>query len=78
VADDEPLGHALDLGRVAGQRLYLVCHQRSSDHGRALIPNLFSPSSMLALPSTANALPVQTPPFRRSDARYRRFRLKYS
>jgi len=27
VADDQPLGHAFDLGRVAGQRLYLVGHQ---------------------------------------------------
>jgi len=28
VADDQPLGHALDLGRVAGQRLHSVRHQR--------------------------------------------------
>src|SRR6266536_1599149 len=55
VADDQPLGHAFDLGRVAGQRLYSVCHHRSSDHGRALISNLFFPKPMLALPSTANA-----------------------
>src|SRR6266540_3464844 len=55
VADDQPLGHAFDLGRVAGQRLYSVRHHRSSDHGRALISNLFFPKPMLALPSTANA-----------------------
>src|SRR5204862_8183172 len=30
VADDQPLGHALDVGRVARQRLDLVTHQRSS------------------------------------------------
>src|SRR5262249_42988703 len=55
VADDEPLGHAFDLGRVAGQRLYLVRHQRFSDHGRALISNLSPPEPMLALPSRAAA-----------------------
>jgi len=31
VADDQPLGHALDPGRVASKRLNLVCHQRFSD-----------------------------------------------
>src|SRR5262249_61922762 len=38
VADDQPLGHAFDLGRVAGQRLYLVRHQRSSDHATPARP----------------------------------------
>jgi hypothetical protein len=37
VADDQPLRHALDLGRVAGERLHSIRHQRSSDHGRAVI-----------------------------------------
>jgi hypothetical protein len=38
VADNEPLRHAFDLGRVAGQRLYLVRHRRSSDHRSACWP----------------------------------------
>src|SRR5262245_15192738 len=37
VADDQPLGHALDLGRIAGEGLHSVRHQRTSDHGRAVI-----------------------------------------
>src|SRR5258708_27526799 len=36
VADDQPLGHALDLGRVARQRLELVGHERSSGQTEAL------------------------------------------
>src|SRR5262245_16213965 len=37
VADDQPLGHALDPGRVTRQRLELVGHERSSGHAMALI-----------------------------------------
>ena len=38
VTDDQPLRHALDLGGVAGQWLYSVRHQRSSDHTRPARP----------------------------------------
>src|SRR5207247_263595 len=36
MADNQPLGHALDLGRVARQRLELVGHERSSGQTEAL------------------------------------------
>src|SRR5262249_39790816 len=74
VADDQPLGHAFDLGRVARQWLDLICHQRFSDRGRALILNLFSPRST---PSTANASWADTT-IASQRSRYRRLRLKYS
>src|SRR5439155_5310115 len=35
VADNQPLGHPLDLGRVARQRLELVGHERSSGQAKA-------------------------------------------
>jgi hypothetical protein len=37
VADDQPLGHALNPDGVAGEGLHAIRHQRSSDHGRAVI-----------------------------------------
>jgi hypothetical protein len=38
VTDDQTLGHAFDHGRVARQWLYLIRHQRSSDHRSACWP----------------------------------------
>src|SRR5262249_17949366 len=38
VTDDQPLRHAFDLGRVAGQWLYSIRHQRSSGRARPARP----------------------------------------